>query len=74
MDNAANATAGDGAQAQPVEEEITAGPQANFTLLDQASEMKKNQNQSDQTSSEKILEEEEKILQNVVETRGMKSK
>lgn len=25
---------------------------------------------SDQTSTEKILEEEEKILQNVVETRG----
>lgn len=75
---------------QQIPEEITVGPQANFTLLDQASELKKTQSkrqekvflwfgtsellvfsdQSDQTSAEKILEEEEKILQNVVETRG----
>jgi hypothetical protein len=34
------------------------------------SELKKTQNISDQTSTDKILEEEERILQNVVETKG----
>ncbi|UJR15219.1 hypothetical protein I4U23_002178 [Adineta vaga] len=63
----------DETHAQPMQEEITAGPQANFTLLDQMSEIKKNQAASDQTSTDKILEEEERILQNVIETRALMS-
>ena len=67
-------------------EQITVGPQANFTLLDQMSELKKIQSKSrssgskytrslpldasDQTSTDKLLEEEEEILRNVGETRG----
>jgi hypothetical protein len=80
----------DGGQNQTVTEEITVGPQANFTLLDQMSELKKIQSRrmqniylltnktfnivdsdaSDQTSTDKMLEVEEEILRNVVETRG----
>ena len=33
----------DDTQAQSTQEEITVGPQANFTLLDKMSEIKKNQ-------------------------------
>ncbi|CAF2632415.1 unnamed protein product [Rotaria sp. Silwood2] len=70
-DNADHLFSSDTAHTQPVAEEITVGPQANFTLLDQLSEIKKNQNLSDQTSTDKILEEEERILQNVVETKAL---
>ncbi|CAF1196131.1 unnamed protein product [Rotaria sordida] len=71
VDNTDNPFSSDMTHAQPIAEEITVGPQANFTLLDQMSELKKNQNSSDQTSTDKILEEEERILQNVVETKAL---
>ncbi|CAF3634332.1 unnamed protein product [Rotaria sp. Silwood1] len=71
VDNTDHPFSSDTAHTQSVAEEITVGPQANFTLLDQMSEIKKNQNLSDQTSTDKILEEEERILQNVVETRAL---
>ncbi|CAF2108652.1 unnamed protein product [Rotaria magnacalcarata] len=63
--------AADAAHAQAAAEEITVGPQANFTLLDQMNEIKKNQNTSDQTSADKMLKEEEQILHNLVETRAL---
>ncbi|CAF0984427.1 unnamed protein product [Adineta ricciae] len=63
----------DDTQAQSTQEEITVGPQANFTLLDQMSEIKKNQAATDQNSADKMLEEEERILQNVIETRALMS-
>ncbi|CAF1122501.1 unnamed protein product [Didymodactylos carnosus] len=53
-----------------IDEEITVGSQAQFTLLDQLSELKKKQIDSDQTNTDKVLQEEQRILENVVETKG----
>jgi hypothetical protein len=41
--NTAHPSASDGVHVQQITEEITVGPQANFTLLDQMSELKKTQ-------------------------------
>ncbi|CAF1159347.1 unnamed protein product [Didymodactylos carnosus] len=54
-----------------VDEEITVGPQAQFTLLEQSTELKKKQTDSEQTNTDKILQEEQRILENVVETKAL---
>ncbi len=43
MDNAGHPLPSDPTNVAPAPEEITVGPQANFTLLDQMNELKKNQ-------------------------------
>lgn len=47
-ENTSHPSASDGTHIQQVVEEITVGPQANFTLLDQANELKKTQSKSKQ--------------------------
>lgn len=45
MDSHNQSSTGQTGNVQEVPEEFTAGPQANFTLLDQMSELKKNQSE-----------------------------
>ncbi|CAF0764395.1 unnamed protein product [Adineta steineri] len=68
-DGTAHHSSSDGAHTQTIPEEITVGPQANFTLLDQANELKKNQ--PDQTTTDKMLEEEERIFHNAMEPKAL---
>ncbi len=46
-DNTSHPSSSDGTHVQQITEEITVGPQANFTLLDQMSELKKTQSKKD---------------------------
>lgn len=61
---------------QPVEEETVEntdiiGPQSRISLLDQHSELKKKAEAHKESEKDKQLEEEEKILQNISETRAL---
>ncbi|CAI9738972.1 probable ATP-dependent RNA helicase DDX41 [Octopus vulgaris] len=53
------------------EEEICSGPKANISLLDQHSELKKKAEARKETAREKMLKEEEKILESVAEKKAL---
>lgn len=53
------------------EEEVNSGPKSNVSLLDQHSELKKKAEARKETAREKMLKEEEKILESVAEKKAL---
>ena len=53
------------------EEELEVGPNAYISLLDQHSELKKKAEARKETAREKLLKEEQKILESVAESKGI---